>query len=56
MVLPEARRAVSGDQNNVIVSGGQGYLQHINDDAGGTITLATWYRLAIVELLDDSRV
>ena len=44
MVLPEARRAVSCDQNNVIVSGGQEYLQHSNDDAGRTITLATWYK------------
>ena len=30
------------------------FLQHVNDDAGGTITLATCYTLAIVlELLDE---
>ena len=33
-------------QNNVIVSGGRECLQHVSDDAGGTITLATWYKLA----------
>ena len=30
------------------------FLQHVNDDAGGTITLATCHRLAIVlELLNE---
>ena len=38
--------ADSCDQNNVIVNGGRGCLQYVSDDAGGTITLATWYRLA----------
>ena len=38
--------ADSCDQNNVIVNGGRECLQYVSDDAGGTITLATWYRLA----------
>ena len=36
----------SCDQNNGIVSDGRECLQHGIDDAGGTITLATWHRLA----------
>ena len=40
-------RADSCDQNNGIINGGRGCLQFVSDDAGGTITLTTWYRLAL---------
>ena len=55
--LEDDSRSSSLRCQNTVIPGCRGFLQHVNDGAGGTTTLATCYRLDIVlESLGEFRM